>query len=83
MIAGIPVIASDFPYWRELIAEVDCALFVDPLDPEQISKAIRTLTGDRERAHEMGIRGQKAVFEKFNWGKEEKKLVDFYNQLTK
>lgn len=82
MVAGIPVIASDFPYWRELIAEVDCALFVNPTKPEEIAAAISNLTSNKGLANEMGKRGQKAVVSKFNWSIEEKKLIQFYKQLT-
>ena len=83
MIAGIPVIASDFPYWRELIAEVDCALFVNPQDSKQISNAIKTLVQDKKSAHEMGIRGQNAVLKEFNWQNEEMKLFKFYKHICK
>jgi len=81
MVAGIPVIASDFPYWRELISEEDCALFVDPMNPEAIAKAITELSNDREMAKQMGKRGRKAILEKFNWANEEKKLLDFYKKV--
>lgn len=83
MVAGIPVIASDFPYWRELIEAEDCALFVDPSKPKEIGIAIEKLVNNKDQATEMGLRGQKAVLSKFNWSIEEKKLVEFYNQLSK
>jgi glycosyltransferase involved in cell wall biosynthesis len=38
--AGIPIIASDFPYWRQMFGDVGCAIFVDPLDPPGIAQAI-------------------------------------------
>jgi len=82
MIAGIAVIASDFPYWRELIEDVDCALFVDPKKPEAIARAIQTLVEKKEMASSMGERGKKAVREKFNWENEEKKLINFYNLIS-
>lgn len=81
MIAGIPVIASDFPYWRKLIENEDCALFVDPKKPKEISDAIKKMVENTEMANKMGARGQKAVFEKFNWSKEEVKLLKFYNKF--
>lgn len=39
MAAGLPCIVSNFPYWRELVGEADCALFVDPLSPQEIAQA--------------------------------------------
>jgi len=82
MIAGIPVIASDFPYWRSLLENVDCALFVDPGKPREIAAAIEKLALHKELALEMGHRGQKAVLAEFNWSIEEKKLIGFYNRLV-
>ncbi|CAM3417216.1 glycosyltransferase family 4 protein [Zobellia roscoffensis] len=82
MIAGIPVVASDFSYWRELIEKENCALFVDPQKPEDIGKAIKTLVNERQRASEMGLRGRKAVLEKFNWASQEKKLIAFYDSFS-
>ena len=81
MAVGIPVIASDFPYWRELLKGVDCALFVDPLNPEAIAEAIRELKGNPHRIAEMGEAGRKAVREKFNWKNEEEKLTGFYQSI--
>ena len=31
MHAGIPVVASDFPYWRKILEPVHCAKFTDPM----------------------------------------------------
>jgi len=81
MAAGIAVIASDFNYWRTLIEEVDCALFVDPQNPNKIGMAIETLINDPEMARLMGQRGKEAVLKQFNWQNEEKKLFDFYVKI--
>lgn len=81
MAAGLPLIASDFPYWRSLLDPIGCALFVDPLDPDQIAAAIDTLLADEARAQEMGRRGSTAVRERLNWNHEARKLVQLYNRL--
>ena len=83
MVAGIAVIASDFKYWRELIENENCALFVDPLNPKEISKAIQKLINNKKLANEMGLRGRKAVLERFNWGNEEEKLLRLYKKILK
>lgn len=82
MSAGIPVIASNFPLWREIVEGNDCGLCVDPLDPRAIAAAIDFMTNNPERAMQMGKNGQRAVKERYNWSIEEAKLLDFYNNLV-
>ena len=80
MSAGIPVIASDFPLWREIIHGNDCGLLVDPLDPAAIAKAIDYLVTNPAEAQRMGTNGRKAVNERYNWGIEVQKLFAFYER---
>ena len=82
MAAGIPVIASNFPLWRQIIERNQCGLCVDPLNPKAIADAIDYLVTYPEEAEQMGRNGQKAVLEQYNWGNEEQKLLDFYNSLA-
>ncbi|WP_104204265.1 glycosyltransferase family 4 protein [Billgrantia saliphila] len=82
MSAGLPVIASDFPLWREIIEGSDCGLCVDPLDPEAIAQAIDFVVANPERAREMGDNGRRAVTERYNWQQEERKLLNTYRALS-
>jgi glycosyltransferase involved in cell wall biosynthesis len=81
MAAGLPVIASDFPYWHELLDPIGCASYVDPFDPAQIAAAIDELLSDEDRATEMGRRGAAAVRSRLNWQQEAPKLVELYGRL--
>jgi glycosyltransferase involved in cell wall biosynthesis len=81
MSAGIPVVASDFPLWRQIIEGNDCGLLVDPLKPAEIAVAIDELINNPERARHMGKNGRVAVEQGYNWGIEEQKLLDFYNDI--
>lgn len=81
MSAGVPVIASNFPLWREIIEGNDCGLCVDPLDPRSIAHAIDFLVRNPDQAARMGDNGRKAVQERYNWDAEEKKLLLLYKQL--
>jgi len=83
MAAGIPIIASDFKLYQELLNGYDCALFVDPLNPEAIAEAVVRLLEDENKAQLMGESGKKAVLENFNWTEEEIKLINIYRGLLK
>lgn len=81
MSAGIPVIASDFPLWREIIVGNHCGLCVDPMNPSAIAEAIDYLAHHPDEARLMGENGRRAVLERYNWAAEEKKLARFYEQI--
>lgn len=81
MAAGMPVIASDFPLWRQIIEDADCGLLVNPEDPQAIADAIAELLGDDERARLMGLSGKQAVLAKYSWAAEADKLAALYQQL--
>ena len=78
MSAGIPVIASHFPLWREIIEGNQCGLCVDPLDPKAIASAVDYLIENPAEARLMGENGKRAVMEKYNWDSEAAKLRDLY-----
>ena len=82
MSAGIPVIASNFPLWREIIEGAECGICVDPLNTEEIAGAIRFIVEHPVEAEQMGKNGRRAVEERYNWGMEEKKLLGIYSGLA-
>jgi glycosyltransferase involved in cell wall biosynthesis len=81
MAVGIPVIASNFPLWKEIIEKNNCGICVDPTNPEEIAKAIEYLITHPDEARKMGENGRKAVLEKFNWEEENEKLINIYKSL--
>jgi len=81
MSAGIPVIASNFDLWRTIVEESQCGLCVNPMDPFAIASALDYLVSHKSKAEEMGRNGRQAVLARYNWAREEAKLIDFYDQL--
>jgi glycosyltransferase involved in cell wall biosynthesis len=81
MAAGIPVIASNFPLWKSIVAEHSCGLCVDPNDVRAIAGAIVKLTAAPDDARAMGENGRRAVLTIYNWKAEETKLIAFYAEL--
>src|SRR5690606_8325565 len=81
MNAGLPIICSNFPVWKKFVEKYECGIAVDPYDDEEIKKAINTLRNDPQLANKMGENGRKAVQEELNWFAEERKLLNWYEQL--
>jgi glycosyltransferase involved in cell wall biosynthesis len=81
MAAGLPVIASDFPNRREIVAEAGCGLLVDPLDPRAIAEAMNYIQARPAEAEAMGQRGRAAVEGRYNWEAEFPKLQRLYAEL--
>lgn len=83
MAAGLPVIASDFPLWREIVDGAGCGLLVDPQDPAAIAQAMEWLLAHPEEAEAMGRRGREAVERQYNWAPEAEKLLALYERLLR
>lgn len=83
MASGIPVIASDFPLWREIITDANCGLLVDPMKPDDIAEAIKWMRDHPDKAAEMGRNGKNAVWNKYNWANEKRKLNDYYRSVLR
>ncbi|GAC1635696.1 MAG: glycosyltransferase family 4 protein [Candidatus Acidiferrum sp.] len=79
--AGLPIIVSNFPLWRQMFESSRCAIFVNPLDTQEIAAALEFLLSNPAEAEAMGKRGQAAVASQFNWNSESKTLVELYAGL--
>ena len=83
MAAGMAVVSSDIPLWRETVEETGCGLCVDPKDIDAVSDAVRFLADHPEKAREMGENGRRWAEKKYNWTREEAKLLSLYRELIK
>ena len=81
MSAGLPVIASNFSLWREIIEGNQCGICVDPRNPKAIGDAMQYLIDNPQEAEQMGNNGLKAIELKYNWKIEEKKLLTLYKNF--
>jgi len=81
MLVGLPVVASNFPLYREIVEPHRCGLLVDPSRPDEIARAMEYLIEHPQEARDMGENGRRAVFEKFNWTHESEKLLRIYETV--
>ena len=81
MSAGLPIITSNFPMWKDVVEGNKCGLCVDPLDSKAIASAINYILENPRQAQKMGENGLKAVSEKYNWAAEEKTLFEMYKEV--
>ena len=81
MSAGLPVIASDFPLFREIVSGNDCGILVDPMSAQSIADAIDFLVDHPVEAARLGRNGRAAVLARYNWEHEESALFKFYREI--
>jgi glycosyltransferase involved in cell wall biosynthesis len=81
MSAGLPVVASDFPLWRDIVQCHRCGVVVDPADPAAIAAAIGSILDDPARAQAMGDAGRAAVLTAYRWPVAERELLALYDRL--
>lgn len=81
MLHQLPVIATDYSLWREIVEGENCGICVEPSNVPQIREAIKKLIQNKALANEMGKNGRKAVLEKYNWESQEKTLYIVYDNI--
>jgi L-malate glycosyltransferase len=81
MACGCPVVVSDLPWVRELIAPGADALVV-PVEPEAVAAALLRVLGDRELAADLGRRGRRLAEAHRDRRAEMDRLADVYRRLA-
>jgi glycosyltransferase involved in cell wall biosynthesis len=81
LMAGLPVIVSDFPGMRKLVGDNKIGLLVDPESPRLIAQAIDRLVSDSKLYASISRQGNWFVENVYNWQNESQKLMGVYNDL--
>ncbi|MGE5224450.1 MAG: glycosyltransferase family 4 protein [Omnitrophica WOR_2 bacterium] len=81
LMAGIPVLASDFPDMRRIVETSGAGVVADPSRIDLIARAIAHLLADPVRLREMAGRARAAAETRYNWGIEAGKLLAIYSRL--
>jgi glycosyltransferase involved in cell wall biosynthesis len=83
MAAGVPVLASDFPLWQDILDTLGAGACVNPFNTEQIAQAINAMLNiSNEERQRMRNRCRTATRDIFNWKNEEAKLIVAYAAIA-
>jgi len=83
MMAGLPVVASDFPGLHDVVVGEEIGKVFDPADQGSIARAIASVLGSDEQRLEMGRRARQLAEERYNWQVESKRFLSMYEQLER
>lgn len=81
MAAGLPVVATDIPVFREFL-NGNQALLVPPSDPRSLSQALLAAASDRALRRRLGHAGR-AVAERYTWDACADQHVALYERFTR
>ena len=82
MAAGLPVIASDFPLWKEIVEESNSGICVNPKNISEMKEKVHDLLLNENLRREMGHNGRTVVETKYNWELEKRKLFHIYKTFN-
>jgi glycosyltransferase involved in cell wall biosynthesis len=83
MALGLPVVASNFKLYEQIVQQHQCGFCIDPHNAQALAHALTYLTEHPAEAKTMGENGRKAVVETYNWQQEAEKLRRFYELLLR
>lgn len=83
MAAGVPVVASNFTLWSEVLVTNDCGRVVDPLDVEAAAALLREYWFSPELRERHGRNGRAAVARRYSWNLEVPSLLHAYASAHK
>ena len=82
IMAGLPVVASDFPAMGQIVREYDVGQVVaDPTSPQEVAAAVRAVLDNPERYRQTHSNALRAAQE-LNWEQESLKLIEMYRLIS-
>lgn len=78
---GVPVVASDFGGFPEVVRAGVTGLLVPPQDPPALAAALRTVLDDPERRQALGEAGRQWVNGQFHWERVAERVMEAYRSV--
>jgi len=76
-----PVVASDISGIGDLLRDSNSGLSFTPDNPEELSKAIIKLLGDKQLRDKMGKNGRKLMVNNYSWEHTARKMIEVFRNL--
>jgi glycosyltransferase involved in cell wall biosynthesis len=81
MAMATPVIASDMPVSREIIANEQIGKLIRPDRPAELARAIRIWLAYPEKVIQIGLNAQQHIAKHFNWLQKKEELLRVYENI--
>jgi glycosyltransferase involved in cell wall biosynthesis len=82
MEAGLPILASNFRSWTDMLHErVGYTVEIGNLNA--LRERAQQLEADDALRSRFGARGRELVAQRFNWTRQEEKLLEFYRTMLR
>lgn len=78
MAAELPIIATDFPDFIDILTTNNCGKTGDIFNAEVLADLVLEMDADKKMLEDMGRNGRVAFDKFYNWKNEEKKLIAIY-----
>jgi glycosyltransferase involved in cell wall biosynthesis len=79
MTLGIPMIISDFPFWKETFS--GCAVFANPHSIDEVVEKLNLLLSDKQIYKELSANAIQKVEDSYSWEHESLKLISLYKDI--
>jgi len=79
---GVPVVASRFGGFPEVVQDGVTGLLVPPQDPAALAGALREVLADPARRSRMGAAGRRWVAEQFHWERVAERVLEAYHHVS-
>ena len=81
MAMGVPVIASNFETWKNIVEKEKTGICVNPRDPDDIARAISFLRCNSEFMETCAFHGRLLVINNYSWNSQYQQLHNAYKKL--
>ena len=82
MSAGLPVVATDIPVFREYLTDGRDALLVPPADVDRLAEAMARLMADEALRRRL-VKGGRQVAARYTWEATARRHLEIYDEVTR